>query len=156
MNNTKIYGADTGKYGTDRDAIERFWRNIFAGAASARFHRPASGLGLNETAQAHIRSLRMFTDAFSIFTCSPRNELLAEREDNEAYCTAELGSQYAVFFTNGGEVVLDVTAMKTDGTLRWLDVAKSEWLPEQTIPGNESIRLSCPEQGYWAVLIERK
>jgi hypothetical protein len=37
--------AETGHHcsaaGTEKEAIERFWRNIFGGAASTRFHRPA-------------------------------------------------------------------------------------------------------------------
>ena len=45
MNNVKTYGADTGHFGTTKDGIERFWRSIFAGCASTRFHRPASGIG---------------------------------------------------------------------------------------------------------------
>ncbi|MDF1515885.1 MAG: hypothetical protein P1S60_18905, partial [Anaerolineae bacterium] len=40
MNSVKIYGANSGQYGSTRDAQERFWRNIFGGLASSRFHRP--------------------------------------------------------------------------------------------------------------------
>ena len=40
INNVKIYGANSGRYGSTRDAQERFWRNIFGGLASSRFHRP--------------------------------------------------------------------------------------------------------------------
>ncbi len=56
MNTTKTYGADGNKFGhTDQDAIERFWRHLLAGAASIRFHRPDSGLGLNDKALACLR-----------------------------------------------------------------------------------------------------
>lgn len=44
MNSVKIYGANSGKYGSTRDAQERFWRNTFGGLASSRFHRPPTGL----------------------------------------------------------------------------------------------------------------
>ena len=40
INNIKIYGADGGRFGSTQDGLERFWRNIFGGFASARFHRP--------------------------------------------------------------------------------------------------------------------
>ena len=47
MNTTKTYGADGNKFGhSDQDAIERFWRHLLGGAASIRFHRPDSGLGI--------------------------------------------------------------------------------------------------------------
>jgi hypothetical protein len=58
LNHTKIYSGGQSSWGsgTARDGIERFWRNLIAGAASCRFHRPTSGIGLNETAQAFIKS----------------------------------------------------------------------------------------------------
>ncbi|MCP4592260.1 MAG: hypothetical protein GY842_16120, partial [bacterium] len=70
LNSVKIYGADTGRYGNNRDAMERFWRNILGGLASARFHRPDAGLGLSEPVQANIKSLRMLTDKMNVFTCA--------------------------------------------------------------------------------------
>jgi hypothetical protein len=50
VNNTKIYGAGEGGWnGTTKDGQERFWRNVFAGAASVRFHRPEAGTGQQRT-----------------------------------------------------------------------------------------------------------
>lgn len=59
--------------------------------ASARFHRPDSGLGLGEKAQANIRSMRRLTDKMDVFTCGPHNDLLSDRKPNEAYCLAKPG-----------------------------------------------------------------
>jgi len=33
LNNVKVYGADTGRFGNTRDGIERFWRNVIGGLA---------------------------------------------------------------------------------------------------------------------------
>ena len=77
--------------GGTRDALERFWRNVFGGFASARFHRPDSGVGLSEIAQAHLKSMRTITDEMDIFTCKPHNDLLSNREDNGAYTIANPG-----------------------------------------------------------------
>ena len=79
LTNVKIYGADTGPerwFRADVDGVERFWRNIFGGMASARFHRPPAGLGLGKKAQVNIKSLRKITDELDIFTCAARNDLL--------------------------------------------------------------------------------
>ena len=54
LNTVKTYGADGGRYGNNRDGLERFWRHVIGGAASARFHRPDSGLGLSEPAVAAL------------------------------------------------------------------------------------------------------
>ncbi len=160
INNVKIYGADTGKYGTTRNGLERFWRNIFGGLASARFHRPPNGLGLTETAQASIKSMRMITDEMDIFTCEPNNELLSNREDNEAYVFANPGKEYAVYFPKGGSVDVHLGAIeKTNAdtiSIKWLNILKSEWAKEQEIPYSNSVTLSSPTESHWAVLIHTK
>ena len=160
INNIKIYGADTGKYGTTQDGLARFWRNIFGGFASARFHRPPNGLGLNKTAQASLKSMRMITDKMDVFKCEPHNDLLSNRAENEAYTFANPGKEYAVYFPNGGSVDLTLsTGKKTytkKGTVRWLNIAKSEWIQEKEIPFRDSIALSAPTEAHWAVLIQRK
>ncbi|MFO7901438.1 MAG: LamG-like jellyroll fold domain-containing protein [Pirellulaceae bacterium] len=71
LNNTKIYTFDP-----EHDvALERWWRNVLGGCASARFHRPHPlegegdhekhtnvGLGLSPLAQAHIRGARVLME----------------------------------------------------------------------------------------------
>jgi len=159
MNSVKIYGANSHRYGSTRDGQERFWRNIFGGLATSRFHRPPAGLGLDEIAQAHIRSMRMITDELDIFACKPHDDLLANRSWNEAYCTANPGLEYAVFFTDGGNVLLDVSdAIGKPLTVRWLDIKKSQWAGKASraeIETDASLRLITPTgEGYWAVLIK--
>ncbi len=154
INNVKIYGADGGRFGNDRDGMERFWRNVFGGLASVRFHRPASGLGLNEKAQANIRSMRMLTDKMDIFRCAPHNDLLSEREPNEAYCMARPGVEYAVYFPNGGAISLDIAGLEGSATVRWLDILKSKWGTSEPVETGGRLALQCPSQGYWAVLVQ--
>ncbi len=156
MNSVKVYGASTGPYGSDRDGQERFWRNIFGGLASARFHRPPSGLGLGAIAQAHIRSLRSLAAEIDIFTCTPHNDLLGECNPNEAYCTANPGVEYALFFPNGGNVLLNVEAAKRKKLhIHWLDIRQSVWLDEEVIAPTHDLRLMTPDKkGYWAAVVK--
>jgi hypothetical protein len=160
MNSVKIYGANSGRYGSTRDAQERFWRNIFGGLASSRFHRPLSGQGLNEIAQAHIKSMRLFTNAIDIFACEPHNDLLQNRSWNEAYCTANPGSEYGVFFPDGGDVLLDVSSTRDQPlTLHWLSIRESEWIgqPRTIEAADGPVRLTTPaEEGYWAALVKAR
>ncbi|MCB1097139.1 MAG: hypothetical protein KDN22_16315 [Verrucomicrobiae bacterium] len=161
LNNVKIYGADRGRFGSDRDGIERFCRNVFGGMASARFHRPDSGLGLNGKAQAVIKSMRMVTDAMDLVACAPRNDLLGMREENEAYCFANAGTEAAVFFPDGGSVSLDVSKFDEDETVevRWMQALDSEWKPMRSIPlkpVHPQLELTAPGKGYWVVLVQGK
>jgi hypothetical protein len=158
MNSVKIYGANSGRYGSTRDAQERFWRNIFGGLASSRFHRPSSGLGLNPIAQAHIRSMRMLHERLAFVRSEPHNDLLSNRSWNEAYCTAIPGEAYAVFFPDGGDVRLDVSAVEGE-TLRvdWLDVRACEWrcsIPVSRSAAGDQLHLVTPtEEGYWVAWV---
>jgi hypothetical protein len=157
MNNVKIYGGEHHGGGLV-EGMHKLWRSILGGCASARFHRPGRqhgyyGAGLNELARTHIRSLRMLTDAMNVFVCEPRNDLLSDRLPNEAYCLAEPGKQYAVYFPDGGRVKLDVSAAKGSLQVRWLDIARSVWQESQQIQGGATLELKSPANGHWAALV---
>ncbi len=167
INSVKIYGSDEpyriappgardgvgGRYGRDRDGLERFWRQIFGGMASSRFHRPTSGLGLTEKARAHIKSMRMLTGKMDVFTCEPHNDLLSNRKENGAYVIANPGKEYAVYFPNGDPVALDLSAVQGRMKAGWLDIAQSQWAKEEMLEGGGTVILSPPGTGHWAVWI---
>jgi hypothetical protein len=154
MNNVKIYGADGGRYGGTRDGVERFWRNIFAGCASARFHRPDSGIGLSPLAQRMIRSARDVTGALDAFTCEPRNDLLGDREPNEAYCLAQPGRQYAVYFPAGGAVTLDTRGAAGKLACRWYDIDAGTWQAARQLAAAAKVALKAPGAGQWAAVLK--
>ena len=160
INNVKIYGADTGKYGKTQDGLARFWRNIFGGFASARSHRPPNGLGLGKLSQANIKSMRSITDEMDVYSCEPHNDLLSNREENEAYVFANPGEEYAAYFPKGGAVDLNLSiGKKTDATtvtIRWLNIRHSRWRQKVEIPFSDSITLSAPTESHWAVLVKVK
>ena len=152
INNVKIYGADGDVWGgKTREGIEKFWRNIFAGAASVRFHRPAWGLGNNPIALSQIKGMREFTNAINIFNHKPSNHLLSEREENEAYCLAADEKEFALYFPANGEVVLNAPTGKYEA--RWLNIFSSEWSNPKTLelPGE----VKTPTDNQWAVIIRK-
>ena len=155
VTNTKIYGADGGRYGTTRDGIERFWRNIFGGHSAARFHRPDSGIGSSEKALRMIRSAREVTDSFDIFTTEPHNDLLGERGDDEAYCLATPGTQFAVYFPRAGEVTLDLSSVSGPVSLRWYDIDNGKWSEPEEVAGGKALLLRTPGLGEnpWGAVI---
>jgi hypothetical protein len=158
INSVKIYGANTGSYGTSRDAQERFWRNIVGGLATTRFHRPPAGLGLSEIAQSHIQAGRTVTSGIDIFTCEPHNDLVSGRSYNEAYCTANPGVEYVIFFPDGGDVVLDVSDAKGKSlSIRWMDIRASSWAWDyKPVEAQDGVlRIATPtEDGYWTAVIK--
>jgi hypothetical protein len=83
----------------------------------------------------------------------PRNDLLSDRSANEAYCLAEPGRQYALYFPDGGEVKLDVSAVPGSLEVRWLDINRSRWQEPETVPGGGTLELQAPAKGHWGVVI---
>jgi hypothetical protein len=159
LNNVKIYGGTIGSWTTNvEEGTRRFWRNIFAGCASSRFHREGPsplffGAGLSDLALTHLHSMKMLVDQMEIFNCVPSNHLLDDREPNEAYCLAENGKQYALYFPDGGDILLDLSGAGQKMELRWLNIMKSEWQKPQVLEGNKKVRIQTPGSGHWAVII---
>lgn len=152
MNVVKIYGADTGTYGTDRDGEERFWRGLLGGLATSRFHRPPAGLGLGPKAQAHLKSMRMLLNEIQLPEGEPRLDILGNRHANEAYLNAASGRHYAVYFPDGGEVRLEMMTERGRWRLRWLDVLNSRWAGDSAVEAGTVI-LAAPGAGHWTALL---
>ncbi|MGF1584773.1 MAG: hypothetical protein ACFCUM_05595 [Bacteroidales bacterium] len=152
VNNVKIYGNDGGTHKTTRDAIENFVKNVLMGCASARFHRPASGQGLNETAQAVISSMRQLSGRMDFFNGSPRNDLLLARIPGSAYCRAIDGKEYAVYFPQSGSVEIDLSGFRVTPQIEWLDVLNAKWHPPADLE-RSAITIKTPGQGHWVALI---
>lgn len=157
LNNVKIYGADTGEYGTTRDGLERFWRSILGGAASGRFHRPESGIGLSSVAQSHLRSARRLSENFDLVRARPdsANALLQDRTPDEAYLSRIPGEAYAVYFPDGGSVALDLSGVDGAFQLRWLEAATGAWQEGPSVSAGAARSLSPPANGHWIGLLTR-
>ena len=145
LNNVKVYGQGVGlntAAGTEKEAVERFWRNIFGGAASTRFHRPAMrdngawgwGIGINERAQLTLRAVNMFLDEFDIFSAEPYEAFQTIGNSVDVYCMADIGKVYAVYFPGGRATVhLDPWVHTEKVSVKWLDIASLRWSDEEII-----------------------
>lgn len=158
INNVKVYGRTRpGEPCIPELNLERWWQNIFAGCASSRFHRPESGLGLNETAQQAIAAARTFFREFNFFQAVPRLDILLAREENEAYCLMIPYNIFAVYFPKGGEVNLKIIEPKTY-QVRWFDTQTAQFLPPENAtapPDRKEIPLKAPAADRtWLVLIQ--
>jgi hypothetical protein len=155
-NNVKIYGSDEGPHQTTQNAIESFCRNILFGSASARFHRPPTGQGLNQIAQHVIKSMRMVEQSGDFFSGKPANELLSNREENEAFCRKIGVNSFIIYFPSGGQVNLQVHSGVDSYSIRWLKVLESSWKEDQMISSNskdDKLLLETPSKDHWIGLV---
>jgi hypothetical protein len=156
INHVKIYGATESAWEKDTDdkAVSSFWRNIFGGSASSRFHRPPYGIGLYEKARASLKAMRMITGEMNVFSCSPHIEFNRNAAENRSGVFAGPGTEYAVYLAPGDTVQLDLSADNRDLTCRWLDIAKGEWSREEKVRGGGILELVPEKEGHWAVLVK--
>ena len=165
INHVKTYAFDwpTGAGFGSRvavDALEvgnKFWRALFGGAASVRFHRrvaltPAPGLGLGSQAQAHLQSAALLSARLGLHELVPDNSPLSGRESDEAYLLRDAGAgAHAVFFSGRGDGTVAVD-LSGSHRLEWLDIANAAWLP--AVSSNASpFTLTAPGPGHWVVVI---
>ena len=158
LNNTKIYSAGQTSWGsgTPKDGVERFWRNLIAGSASCRFHRPGAGIGLNDTAKGCILTTRKVEKLIKFWEVEPHMDLLSNREDDEAYIATKPGEQYVLYFTDGGSVGLNLKGCQGKFQLRWIDIRTGNWVDRKAIPGGRVVTVNAPDKGPWVAVIVRQ
>ncbi len=156
-NHTKIYGGGYKSFGTGglEDGIERFWRNILAGSASSRFHRPDSGNGLNERAVASIKAARLLESEVKFWEIEPQMQLLSQRAPNEAYLAAKPGESYILYFPYGGAVNLDLSDTTNSFQLKWISITEGIWLDRkpEAVKGGGAVPIKAPFIGGWVAVI---
>jgi hypothetical protein len=153
LNTVKTYGADGGRFGNSQDGLERWWRHVIGGAASARFHRPDSGLGLSKPAAHAIRAARKLESRVKLWDVEPANGLLTDRSKNQAYLAAQPGQAYVLYFTRGGQVGLNLKRVKGEFELRWIDVGRGEWGKTEKLQGNQIVGIRAPGRGHWVAVV---
>ncbi len=146
------------------NAQTRFWRPMMAGWAALSLHRehPNSGyLGFSEPGQRNLSAARLFCDAISPWECKPRQDLLRNREPDEAYLLANPGKAYGLYFPTTGSVDLDLGDASASGfTLHWINIETGAYSGEPiAVDPGPSVFLKTPDSagnaGWAATLVAR-
>jgi hypothetical protein len=165
---TKIYGNDLAldgkpwtrfRPGDSDNGIEEWWRNLIAGVAGVRFHRPTSGIGLYPEAKNCIAATRKVESVVKFWDVEPRLDLLTNRESDEAYLAADPGKAYILYFTKNGSGSVDLKLDSYAGTkfkLRWVNVGTGNWGPNRTLSGGDTVTINRPDgSAHWAAAIAK-
>ncbi|MFP4367250.1 MAG: hypothetical protein ACLFQA_09165 [Bacteroidales bacterium] len=156
INHVKLYGGLLGSWTSGpTHGIERFWRSIIGGAASARFHRPPYGIGISERAQKHMLSASMLANEYNFFSSLPdvNSTLLLDRDADEAYLAKNSFKDIVVYFPDGGNVILNLIDFPGTYNLKWLNIEAAVWEGSRTINGGVEIELKPPFFGNWVALL---
>ena len=95
-------------------------------------------------------------------------ELLSERQPNEAFLAARPGDQYALYFTDGGSVGLDLRNHPGFYKLTWVSITEGRTVKDIVRPipdpagkyketvriqGCSIVTITAPYQGGWVAVI---
>lgn len=155
INHTKTYGGERHGLRGVHDAREKYLRSIIGGCASIRFHRPPSGIGLNQDAQKTIAMIRRIEDIIPLWKVEARQDLLSARESDEAYLAADPGKKYLLYLTDGGSIMLDMTDTEGEFLLKWINVQTGEWEFDLPLIAGNFRKISAPADGGWIAVITR-
>jgi hypothetical protein len=169
MHMTKIYGNDMAlehkpwsrfKPGDSDNGIEEWWRNLLAGVAGVRFHRPTSGIGLYPEAKACMRATRKVESNVKLWNVEPSLNLLTSREPDEAYLAADPGNAYILYFTKngGGSVGLKLDRYpNTEFELRWVNISTGGWGSTAVLSGGSTVIIERPgKSAHWVATIVKR
>lgn len=149
----KIYGRDatgTPSFGDTAEAVRKFWQIIFAGCASARFHRPDGGLGLSEQARRQIRMGRAFAETFDLFSSRP----VCGVDAREACVLRDASGAFAAYLPVPEPVTLRADTRPRHVT--WMSIdAGSRVGPRPARPDERGkVVLRPPGEGPWVAVTD--
>jgi len=166
---TKIYGNDIAldkkpwsrfKPGDSDNAVEEWWRNLLAGVAGVRFHRPTAGIGLSARARACMAATRKVESKVKFWDVKPRQDLLTRREPDEAYLSADPGNAYILYFTQNGGGAVGLALGDYSGVtfeLHWINIDSGKSGSSTTLKGGRTITVNRPDDSaHWVATIVRR
>jgi hypothetical protein len=167
---TKVYGSDLAldgapwsrwKPGDADNAIEEWWRNLLAGVAGVRFHRPTAGIGLSGAAKHCIAATRLVESKVKFWDLGPRLDLLSDRHPDEAYLGADPGQSYILYLTQQGKGSVKLDLRDYPGLvfdLSWVNVDRGDWGATQSLEGGSTVWIERPDSSsHWvAAIVKRK
>jgi len=155
VNSTKVYGSGFSGFGSGspKEGVDRFCRNIVGGLASARFHRPIYGNGLNDLARAAISAVRQVEEHIPFWEVEPAMDILLNREENEAYVAADNDNRYIVYFPQGGSISLVINTPEADFNIHWISVAPGNETQFASAQGHGDLELTTPDESGWFAIV---
>jgi hypothetical protein len=163
---TKIYGNDLAlnnnpwsgfKPGDSDNAIEEWWRNLLAGVAGVRFHRPTAGIGLCNQSKNCISATRKVESKVKFWDVKPMLNVLTDRESDEAYLGANPGHAYILYFTKSGQGSVGLNLEKFTNTtfvIHWVNVDTGKWGTTKPLDGGDIRTVTRPDDtAHWVAVI---
>jgi hypothetical protein len=154
INAVKTYGADGNRFGhSDQDGLERFFRHLLAGFASARFHRPDAGLGSSAKAQAAIAMVRRLESLVRLWELSPDPGALDNGQGGDVYTAAAADGTRVLYFPAGGRAALPLAPGGYH--VAWVGARDTIERTRADVDAG-ALSLSAPDGGHWLAVLRKR
>lgn len=154
-NCTKVYGGGESSWGsgTNADGIARFNRDLLAGVAAVRHHRPPYGNGFSGAALSSIRAIRTIEKRIRFWDLQPAQEVLADSL-KDIYAAKDQKGNILIYIPTAGEIIIRPGLVRQVPirvtVIGYLGTQRSEVLNP---PYQEEFRLFTEEErGGWMLL----
>ncbi len=105
---------------------------------------------------ASVKTAREVEKTVKFWELQASNNLLVDREENEAYLASKAGETYVLFFTDGGEVGLDLSDFNSVFNLKWMEIRTGKTTSKSTVEGGEIVNLKAPGTLEWILILQKK
>lgn len=105
-------------------------------------------------AQTNIKSAVMLFDEINLFKCSPNQDILMEREDNNSYCMTDPGEEIVIYFTGKGKAKINTSEMSDKINVQHLDIYHNKWTNSYETVNIQSMNLSISQEGMYIIVIK--
>ncbi len=128
------------------------WGSVMGGAfyLYAECFEPTLAWG-DGAAFRSVEVLEDFIGGLEHWRLRPRNDLVNEG----SLCLADPGREYVVYRQRGGEVSLDVAAVRAEVESEWLDPRTGVRKKAEVRPRGDRLVTGCPDAGDWALHVRK-
>ncbi|MCA9449769.1 MAG: hypothetical protein KC931_21790, partial [Candidatus Omnitrophica bacterium] len=102
-----------------------------------------------------IQTARKVESKVEFWEVEPHQELLGNRDPDEAYLAGTPGEKYILYFTDGGEVTLDLRDWDQHFEVSWVSIATGVIDETADLVGSQWTPIRSPDQGGWVAAITK-
>ncbi len=139
------------------DVRRRLWETLMRGG----YYAPdLPGMQQNSQTMQWFVWSSQFLHSLKFQNLHPHNDMLQPEPDAhgalpKVWMLANPGLQYALYFTKGGTVSVDLLEAAAKLKAQWYNPRTGQWMPALNFIGGKDISFSAPDTHDWALMITR-
>lgn len=140
---------------TPGQQIDKLCINILSGGAAYYLQLPSANKAFHNLTCNTIRAIRKAGTLTSFHKLRPAMNLLYQSRQNKAFMAAKAGRCYVIYFSDGGEVKLDLQQHRYYYMLHFINTKTGKWGDKIKIMGGKKTKIITPNADGWLAVIKK-